>query len=217
MRTLEEIYEDIRNDDAFQYLRLGKNRLVPGEGDYTSPRAFILGEAPGAEEAMSLRPFVGKAGKLLRELMALAGLSADNRLVWRHRTDVDGTHNEPNVWLTNVIKYRPIRNRNPARNEMVASRIYILEEWQSVHKPPVIVCVGRIAAQTIGRSTMERAKPYVGKQEGTWVWHMWHTSYVLRHINDLKVRQGEEIAQAFREEVEDHWHTLGEWLRANAL
>lgn len=217
MRNLEEIYEDIRNDDAFAYLRLGKNRLVPGEGDSVHPRAFIIGEAPGAQEAMALRPFVGNAGRLLRELMALAGLSADNRLVWRSRTDVEGTPNEANAWLTNVVKYRPMGNRDPVKAEMIASKIYLLEEWQAVHNPPVIVCVGRIAAQTIGRADMERGKPYRGKQEGTWVWHMFHTSYVLRHVNDLKARQGDAAAQAFREGVEEHWHDLGDWLRANAL
>src|SRR3954470_21821106 len=73
--------------------------FVPGEGD---PRAevVIVGEAPGATEDAEGRPFVGRAGRLLDEVLAAAGLRRDE------------------VWITNVVKARPPGNRDPRAPEV---------------------------------------------------------------------------------------------------
>ena len=70
------------------------SRMVPGEGN-PAARVMFVGEAPGATEDELGRPFVGRAGKLLGELLAEAGLVRED------------------VWITNVVKARPPSNRDP--------------------------------------------------------------------------------------------------------
>src|ERR671910_3084727 len=70
------------------------SRMVPGEGNPNAAVVFV-GEAPGATEDTLGRPFVGRAGKLLDELLAEAGLVRGD------------------VWITNVVKARPPKNRDP--------------------------------------------------------------------------------------------------------
>ena len=99
--------------------------MVPGEGD---PNAdiMIVGEAPGASEDKQGRPFVGRAGKLLDELLAAAGLE---------RAD---------VYITNVVKARPPGNRDPRADE-VAHHMPWLEAQLALIKPRLVVPLGRHA------------------------------------------------------------------------
>jgi len=99
--------------------------MVPGEGD---PNAdiMIVGEAPGASEDKQGRPFVGRAGKLLDELLAAAGLE---------RAD---------VYITNVVKARPPGNRDPRADE-VAHHMPWLEAQLALIQPRLIVPLGRHA------------------------------------------------------------------------
>ena len=99
--------------------------MVPGEGD---PNAdiMIVGEAPGASEDKQGRPFVGRAGKLLDELLAEAGLE---------RSD---------VYITNVVKARPPGNRDPRADE-VAHHMPWLEAQLALIQPSLVVPLGRHA------------------------------------------------------------------------
>src|SRR4051812_23037254 len=101
------------------------SRMVPGEG---SPAAevMLVGEAPGATEDELGRPFVGRAGRLLDEVLAEAGLA---------RAD---------VWITNVVKARPPRNRDPRAAE-VAHWMPWLEAELALIRPRVVVPLGRHA------------------------------------------------------------------------
>jgi uracil-DNA glycosylase len=101
------------------------SRTVPGEGN---PRAAVMfvGEAPGATEDELGRPFVGRAGKLLDELLAEAGLV---------RAD---------VWITNVVKARPPKNRDPKADE-VAHWMPVLQREVELIQPRLIVPLGRHA------------------------------------------------------------------------
>ena len=98
---------------------------MPGEGD---PEADVLliGEAPGASEDLEGRPFVGRSGKLLDELLGEAGLA---------RAD---------VFITNVVKARPPGNRDPTAAE-VRHHLPWLEQQLALIRPRVIVPVGRHA------------------------------------------------------------------------
>jgi DNA polymerase len=100
-------------------------RMVPGEG---SPEAEVMfvGEAPGANEDKLGRPFVGRAGMLLEELLAEAGLARED------------------VWITNVVKARPPKNRDPKAGE-VAHCMPWLEAEVELIAPRVIVPLGRHA------------------------------------------------------------------------
>ena len=114
---------------------------VPGEGD---PEAdfMCVGEAPGANEDETGRPFVGQAGGLLTKILAAINLTREQ------------------VFITNVLKHRPPANRNPQPNEVEACRPYLVRQIQMV-KPKVILALGTFAAQTL----LETKTP-IGKLRG---------------------------------------------------
>lgn len=89
---------------------------------------MIIGEAPGAEEDRRGEPFVGRAGKLLDEMLRSVGLARDA------------------VFITNLLKCRPPHNRDPAVGEAAACRSY-LDRQIALLAPKLILVVGRIAAQ----------------------------------------------------------------------
>lgn len=89
---------------------------------------MIIGEAPGAEEDRRGEPFVGRAGKLLDEMLRSVGLARDD------------------VFIANLLKCRPPQNRDPAVGEAAACRSY-LDRQIALLAPKLILAVGRIAAQ----------------------------------------------------------------------
>ena len=91
---------------------------------------MIIGEAPGAEEDRRGEPFVGRAGKLLDEMLRAVGLDR-------------GT-----VFITNILKCRPPGNRDPAADEAAACRDYLERQIEMI-KPRLVLAVGRIAAQQL--------------------------------------------------------------------
>ncbi len=101
------------------------SRMVPGEGSPDAAVVFV-GEAPGATEDAVGRPFVGRAGKLLDELLGEAGLV---------RSD---------VWITNVVKARPPKNRDPKAVEIAHSMPWLQRELELI-RPRVVVPLGRHA------------------------------------------------------------------------
>ncbi len=102
---------------------------VPGEGD---PKAGLVcvGEAPGAKEDETGRPFVGQAGQLLTKILAAIDLTREQ------------------VFICNVLKHRPPGNRNPAPGEVEACSPYLIRQLELI-KPKVIVAFGTFAAQTL--------------------------------------------------------------------
>lgn len=180
-------------DDTF--LKLG-SVYVPGEGD--NPLAFIVGEAPGAQEHMKARPFVGPSGVVLRDLMHSAGL---------HTGEFNYQGNEPNCWLTNVVKFRPPKNRNPTPAEIACARPYLSREWVAVGSPRLVIPVGGIALRAImGRPMsilMLAGKPMMqAARDGStiYVYPMIHPSFGLRN-------------EQVRPLMERDWAALGEWIK----
>jgi uracil-DNA glycosylase family 4 len=167
---------------------------VPGEGPYR-PTAFVIGEAPGAQEDVQRRPFVGAAGTALRALMSTAGL---------YSTPVDSLL--PNTWITNVIKFRPERNRTPIIPEIDSVRQLLFEEWIAVGKPQLIIPVGRTALYAVyGRQISitrvsgqldERAS--VNTTSPLFIWPMIHPSFAIRN------KQAQPL-------LERDWAKLGTW------
>lgn len=186
-------------------------RYVPGEGGPDAPTVMVIGEAPGATEAAQGRPFVGDAGRILRQLMDLAGLYA-------HHSDLKplyGSAYDVHAWITNAVKYRPPRNRTPTYEEINLARWPLLMEWEAIGRPKVIVCVGKTALTAVlGTpqsilSAAGRAHRIKNRQgETMWVWPMVHPSFVLHQGTD-------ELKQRMGELSEEEWERLGEWLRKN--
>jgi len=110
-------------------LHQSRTQTVFGVGNQNADW-MIIGEAPGAEEDRRGEPFVGRAGKLLDEMLRAVGLDR-------------GT-----VFITNILKCRPPGNRDPAADEAAACRGY-LERQIELIKPRLILAVGRIAAQQL--------------------------------------------------------------------
>lgn len=110
----------------------GRTNVVFGEGD-PHARVMIIGEAPGKNEDLQGRPFVGAAGKFLDELLEEAGLVREE------------------VFIANVLKCRPPSNRNPQASEIEACAPFLREQTQSI-SPLVIVTLGNFATQFILRT-----------------------------------------------------------------
>ena len=91
---------------------------------------MIIGEAPGAEEDRRGEPFVGRAGKLLDEMLRAVGLDRST------------------VFIANILKCRPPNNRNPAADEAASCRGYLERQIEMIN-PRLILAVGRIAAQNL--------------------------------------------------------------------
>jgi DNA polymerase len=111
-------------------LAAGRTLAVPGEGA-PAPLVLVIGEGPGQEEDLAGRPFVGRAGQLLDRMLASIG-------VYRGR----------NCFIANMVKCRPPENRDPEPGEIAACYPY-LERQIALLRPKVILCAGRIAAQSL--------------------------------------------------------------------
>jgi uracil-DNA glycosylase family 4 len=123
---LEALHEEIRTHAGCGFEPCeGATHMVPGEGD-PDAEVMVVGEAPGRHEDEQGRPFVGRAGRLLDELLAEAGLRREE------------------VFITNVFKARPPNNRDPRPAE-VAHHLEWLETQIALIRPRVVVTLGRHA------------------------------------------------------------------------
>lgn len=201
---LIDLYEQYREDPRFEHFRaLGMN-LVPGRGS-VSPKVMLIGEAPGAQENLAKKPFVGKAGQLLTRLMALAGLYADDVPPSDDGQGPSMSVGRPaNAFITNAVKYRPdTKNRTPTYEEAVAGRDYLRREWKILGRPPVIVVLGNVAANAVYTSRVS-ISALAGKYElldsGVALWSQYHPMVGIYN-------------QSMRPLMEKHWEAMGEWLR----
>jgi DNA polymerase len=96
-----------------------RGKAVPGEGSGNA-RVIFVGEAPGEQEDIHGRPFVGSAGKLLNELLASIGLQRES------------------VYITNVVKCRPPKNRPPRKDEVTTCKPYLGRQFALI--TPRIIC-----------------------------------------------------------------------------
>ncbi|MEK7561705.1 MAG: uracil-DNA glycosylase [Patescibacteria group bacterium] len=120
---LEKIKADILKQKICPKLAAGATQLVFGDGNPDADLVFI-GEAPGKNEDIQGLPFVGAAGKFLNEMLALIGLKRED------------------VYITNIVKYRPPENRDPLPDEKAAF-LPFLRSQLLVIKPKIVVTLGR--------------------------------------------------------------------------
>ncbi len=123
--ALQELAHAIVRDDPTPELRLTATQLVFGSGSHDASLVFV-GEAPGKQEDLTGEPFVGASGKLLNEMLASIGLE---------RSD---------VYITNIVKYRPPANRDPSRQEIAAFVPYLKRQIEII-RPRAVVFLGRHA------------------------------------------------------------------------
>ena len=163
--STEEGINDINRMVASCFMcGLGKGRMntVPGEGSLNAEIMFV-GEAPGADEDESGRPFVGKAGQLLTKMLEKLGVKREE------------------VYIANIIKCRPPNNRKPEEAEITACLPYVKAQIDLV-KPKVIISLGGTAVNSLFNENFK-----ITKQRGIWmeyrgipVMPTYHPSYLLR-------------------------------------
>lgn len=145
-----------------------RSRPVPGEGP-ARVQVMIVGEGPGEQEDRQGRPFVGRAGKLLTQLLETVGLPRET------------------VFIGNVVKCRPPRNRPPRQDEMCACLPY-LQRQIALLQPAVIVALGGTAAAALlGQPVSMTQEHGQWREGGTWpgvsvpVFPTFHPAAALRH------------------------------------
>jgi DNA polymerase len=106
-----------------------RNNAVPGEGS-VDPKLLFIGEAPGKNEDLTGRPFVGRAGSVLEDLLASIGLERSR------------------VFITSIIKCRPPENRIPRKDEISACEGY-LDRQIEILLPEIIIPMGRLASEQV--------------------------------------------------------------------
>lgn len=141
-----------------------RNHVVFGVGPLETPILFV-GEGPGQQEDLQGEPFVGPAGKLLDDMLSIIDLSRRN------------------CYITNIVKCRPPRNRDPLETEQTACIGYLRQQTRLL-KPKIIVCLGRIAAMRLideqFRITRDHGKWF--QKGGISMMALYHPSALLRDV-----------------------------------
>ena len=139
-----------------------RTNVVFGEGARDAEVMFI-GEGPGEQEDRTGRPFVGRAGQLLDDMLAMIDLKREK------------------VFIGNMVKCRPPQNRDPLNIEQEACIGY-LRNQVALLKPKIIVCLGRIAAMKLIKEDFKSTREH-GQwldKAGVWMMAMYHPSALLR-------------------------------------
>jgi DNA polymerase len=136
---------------------------VPGEGSPTA-QLVCVGEAPGATEDATGRPFVGQAGKLLDKILAAIQLARED------------------VFICNVLKHRPPGNRNPLPSEVAACSPYLVRQLELI-RPRAILAFGTFAAQTLLQTplTIGKLRGAVHRYYGVPLIVTYHPAALLRN------------------------------------
>jgi uracil-DNA glycosylase len=141
-----------------------RTQTVFGTGSKTADW-MIIGEAPGQHEDEQGKPFVGKAGQLLTEMLRAVGLDRDD------------------VFITNILKCRPPGNRDPKTDEAESCSDYLRRQRELI-KPKIILAVGRISAQTLLKTDapIGKLRGKVHDLDGTPLVVVYHPAYLLRSL-----------------------------------
>lgn len=144
-------------------LKRGARNLVFSDG-VAGAKVMLIGEAPGRDEDLQGKPFVGRAGQLLDKMLAAIDLSR-----------------EDSAYITNVLPWRPPQNRDP-KPEEIAMMLPFLKRHIALAKPEVIVIVGNISCQALlGKRGITRLRGNWTQAEGKPALPMFHPAYLLRN------------------------------------
>jgi uracil-DNA glycosylase family 4 len=160
--ALPRIREDI-GDCTRCKLHKGRTKIVFGTGNPNADLMFV-GEGPGRDEDLSGEPFVGRAGKLLTDMIKAMGLQRED------------------VYIANVVKCRPPENRLPEKDEITTCSPFLMRQIDTI-KPKVICTLGSCSAQTLLQTAQG-----ISKLRGEWfdfrgtkLMPTYHPAYLLRN------------------------------------
>ena len=143
MKTWDELYDECASCEKCELYKTRTN-CVFGIGDRNADILFV-GEAPGEKEDLSGTPFVGRAGQLLDKFLFAVDIPRES------------------VYIANILKCRPPKNRDPKPEEEDACMGYLREQVRLI-RPKMIVCLGRISAQRLIDPNYR-----ITKEHGQWV------------------------------------------------
>ena len=175
--TLPEIREEMGECTRCK-LHRGRRNIVFGVGNPEADLMFV-GEAPGADEDAQGIPFVGRAGQLLTRIIESIGLQREQ------------------VYIANILKCRPPRNRDPETDEVESCEGFLFQQIQAID-PVLVVALGRYAAQTLleTKTAISRIRGKFYPYRGGLLIPTFHPSYLLR--NPRAKRQVWEDMKAIR-------------------
>lgn len=145
----------------------GRTNLVFGIGKKDAD-IMLIGEGPGENEDLQGQPFVGRSGQLLDKFLASVDLSRDK-----------------NVYIANMVKCRPPKNRDPKPEEQDMCINWLREQFKII-KPKIVVCVGRISAQKLidkNFKVTQQHGQFIDKN-GTLFMGTYHPAAILRNPNN---------------------------------
>jgi uracil-DNA glycosylase family 4 len=169
---LLDVYASIEDEKPWKHLLQPGIRLVRGDGPETAEtaRVLVVGEAPGAVENGTGRPFAGPSGRVLDELLALAGLERSA------------------CFITNVVKYRPPGNATPGLGDAIGGRKYLRAEYRII-RPVLTICVGACAHKILhprgvdGTEALSKMQQGALTQyrDGSYVTSVFHPAFAMRY------------------------------------
>lgn len=158
---LEAIAEELRQS-TFCPLKKNAIHTVPGQGN-ASPDIVFIGEAPGQEEDQQGLAFVGPSGEILTRIITAMGITREE------------------VWIGNIVKWRPPHNRAPTPEEIAGCMPFLIRQLE-ILRPKVIVCLGGVATKAMLDTTVG-----ITKLRGEWnvfrgipLMPTYHPSFLLR-------------------------------------
>ena len=145
----------------------GRTNLVFGIGKKDAD-IMLIGEGPGENEDLQGQPFVGRSGQLLDKFLASVDLSRDK-----------------NVYIANMVKCRPPKNRDPKPEEQDMCINWLREQFKII-KPKIVVCVGRISAQKLIDKNFKVTQQHgqLIDKNGTLFMGTYHPAAILRNPNN---------------------------------
>ena len=168
LSKLKNKIEQIKNCD----LKKSATNLVFGDGN-TNSKIMLIGEGPGAQEDLEAKPFVGRAGKLLNKMLAAINLDRNN------------------VYISNVVNYRPPSNRKPTEEEIIRYIPYLRSHIEIIN-PKILVLLGSTALNALIGNDIVISKArgkWVQKEIGTsrpWIIASFHPAFLMRQPDQKK-------------------------------
>ncbi|HCA29862.1 MAG TPA: uracil-DNA glycosylase [Ruminococcaceae bacterium] len=161
-----------------------RNNVVVGVGNPNAEVMFV-GEGPGEQEDLKGEPFVGRGGQLLDKMLAAVGLSRKH-----------------NIYIANIVKCRPPKNRDPLPDEQEACIQWLREQFLLI-RPKIIVCLGRVAACRMISPDFKVTRQhgqFIGKGE-TLMMGTFHPAAILRNPNQKPTAFADFLA--LRDKIEE--------------
>lgn len=159
------------------HLHKTRTQVVMPSGSRRKAKIVFVGEAPGKNEDLQGKPFVGEAGKILDWMIAEMCLKKDV------------------IYITNVIKCRPPKNRNPYQYEIEFCSHWLLKEMKLINKE-LIITLGNVALSSIlGKTGImnERGKMFYSPEWNSWVYTMLHPACLLYNRDENEKKMLEDI------------------------